>query len=184
MPGKEVITFGDTEVDKRKFYRYKNRIFLNGVNVDKILVSKKISFGKKVINSSFVTQTKVKLTIITIILYNTINYNSSKKLMHTDNVTTMKQNRCIFFIEDKESLKSIIIFGNDITNNRKQRFDSEPVQNKRHLKTKPKSYGNKTTCFYVKEMPKAGFHYNFSGVISLDFVLQKNKNHYLQMFLN
>ena len=32
-----------------------------------------------------------------------------------------------FFIEDKESLKSIIIFGNDITNNRKQRFDSEPV---------------------------------------------------------
>ena len=47
--------------------------------------------------------------------------------MHADNVTTMKQNRCIFFIEDKESLKSIIIFGNDITNNRKQRFDSEPV---------------------------------------------------------
>ena len=55
MPGKEVITFGDTEVDKRKFYRYKNRIFLNAVNVDKILVSKKISFGKKVINSSLVT---------------------------------------------------------------------------------------------------------------------------------
>ena len=55
MPGKEVITFGDTEVDKCKFYRYKNRIFLNGVNVDKILVSKKISFGKKVINSSLVT---------------------------------------------------------------------------------------------------------------------------------
>ena len=47
MPGKEVMTFGDTEVDKRKFYRYKNRIFLNDVHVDNILVSKKISFGKK-----------------------------------------------------------------------------------------------------------------------------------------
>ena len=104
--------------------------------------------------------------------------------MHTYNVTTMKLNRCIFFIENKELLKSIIIFGNDVTNNIKQGFNSEPVQNKRRLKTKPKSYVNKATCFYNKEISKTGFNYNFSGVISLDFVLQKNKNHYLQMFLN
>ena len=47
--------------------------------------------------------------------------------MHTYNVTTMKLNRCIFFIENKELLKSIIIFGNDVTNNIKQGSNSEPV---------------------------------------------------------
>ena len=34
---KEMITFGDIEVEKRKFHRYKNTIFLNDVKTDDIL---------------------------------------------------------------------------------------------------------------------------------------------------
>ena len=45
----EVITFGDTEIEKQKFYRYKSPIFLEDVNTDNILVPNKISsFGKNI----------------------------------------------------------------------------------------------------------------------------------------
>ena len=45
---KEIITFGDIDIEKQKFYRYKIRIFLEDVNTDNILVSNKISsYGKK-----------------------------------------------------------------------------------------------------------------------------------------
>ena len=45
--GKEILTFGDTEIEKNKFYRYKSPIFLKDVNIEKLLVSNKISFGEK-----------------------------------------------------------------------------------------------------------------------------------------
>ena len=45
----EVIKFGDTEIEKQKFYRYKSPIFLEDVNNDNILVPNKISsFGKNI----------------------------------------------------------------------------------------------------------------------------------------
>ena len=44
--GKEVITFGDIEVEKRKFFTMKIPFFLNDVNIDNI-VSNRISSSKK-----------------------------------------------------------------------------------------------------------------------------------------
>ena len=45
--GKEIITFGDTELEKHKFHRDKSPIFLNVVDTDNVLVSNKISTGEK-----------------------------------------------------------------------------------------------------------------------------------------
>ena len=45
--GKEILTFGDTEIKKIKFYRHKSPIFLKDVDIEKVLVSNKISFGEK-----------------------------------------------------------------------------------------------------------------------------------------
>ena len=45
--GKEVLTFGNTEIKKNKFCRHKTPILLGDVDVEIILVSKKISFGEK-----------------------------------------------------------------------------------------------------------------------------------------
>ena len=39
--GKEVLTFGDIEIEKYKFYL----IFLEDVNIEKVLVSNKICSG-------------------------------------------------------------------------------------------------------------------------------------------
>ena len=54
---KEILTFGDIEIEKNKFYRHKNLfILLKDINIEKVLVSNKISFGeKKTINYLLVT---------------------------------------------------------------------------------------------------------------------------------
>ena len=44
---KKILTFRDIEIEKNKFYCNKTHIFLKNVDVDKVLVSNKISFGEK-----------------------------------------------------------------------------------------------------------------------------------------
>ena len=44
--GKEVLTFGDIEIQKKN-YCSKTSIFLKDVDIEKVLVSNKIYFGEK-----------------------------------------------------------------------------------------------------------------------------------------
>ena len=44
--GYEILTFGDFEIEKF-FYRNETRIFLKNVDIEKVLISNKISFGGK-----------------------------------------------------------------------------------------------------------------------------------------
>ena len=43
----EILTFGKTDIENDKFYRHKSPIFLEDVNIKKVLVSNKIYFGEK-----------------------------------------------------------------------------------------------------------------------------------------
>ena len=43
----KVITFGDIEIYKQTFHQHKEPTSLKNVDIDKIVVSKKVSFGKK-----------------------------------------------------------------------------------------------------------------------------------------
>ena len=52
---KEILTFGNIEIEKNKFYRNKIPVHLRDVDIEKVLVSKKISFGEKAINTLLVT---------------------------------------------------------------------------------------------------------------------------------
>ena len=45
--GKEILIFGQIEIAKKKFYRHKTPIFWGDVDIEKVLVSNKISFGEK-----------------------------------------------------------------------------------------------------------------------------------------
>ena len=44
--GKEVLTFGNIEIEK-KLYHHKTSTFLGDVDIEKVLVSDKIYFGEK-----------------------------------------------------------------------------------------------------------------------------------------
>ena len=45
--GKKKLTFGDIEIEKDKFYHNRSPIFLKDVDIEKVLVSSKISSGEK-----------------------------------------------------------------------------------------------------------------------------------------
>ena len=45
---KEIITFGDIEIEKHKFRYSKYPININNVGIDKIIISNKVSFAKKI----------------------------------------------------------------------------------------------------------------------------------------
>ena len=54
--GKEILNFGNTEIEKNKFCRNKAPIFLKVVDTEKVLVSNKVPFGgKRTINTLLVT---------------------------------------------------------------------------------------------------------------------------------
>ena len=52
---KEILTLGNIEIEKNKFYRQKTPIFLGDVGIEKVLVSKKSSFGEKTVSTLLVT---------------------------------------------------------------------------------------------------------------------------------
>ena len=62
--GKEILMFGDIEIEK--IYRHENPIFLKDADIEKVLVSKKISSVEKTINTPLVTCIRI------------ITYNASK----------------------------------------------------------------------------------------------------------
>ena len=70
--GKEMLMLGNIEIKKIKFYCNRTPISLKYVNIEKVIVSNKISFGeKKPINfllATFIMIIKLNLT-----------YNASKK---------------------------------------------------------------------------------------------------------
>ena len=45
--GREILTFRDIEIEKNTFYRNRIPVPLRHVDIEKILVSKKISFREK-----------------------------------------------------------------------------------------------------------------------------------------
>ena len=44
--GKEIITFGNIENKKQRFHCQKNSILIYDLNIDRIVVSNKVPFGK------------------------------------------------------------------------------------------------------------------------------------------
>ena len=52
---KEILMFSNIEIEKSKFYHHNSPIYLKDVDMEKVLVSNKISFGEKSINTLLVT---------------------------------------------------------------------------------------------------------------------------------
>ena len=44
---KKIIKFDDTEVEEFEFHEHKSPILINDINIDKIVVSDKLPFGKQ-----------------------------------------------------------------------------------------------------------------------------------------
>ena len=164
--GKEILTFGDIEIEKHKFYRNKTPIFLKDVGIEKVLVSNKISFGErnyKYFNGYLNNDNKVKP--LHIILPKTSayvkSYDGQTKWMH-------------FLIEDDDLLEKYNAIWDKVSADIKEEFDSEPAYNNNFWKTKIKSHSDEVTNLYDKEIPKVDSNHTCLVVISLDSTLKKD----------
>ena len=156
---------------------YCNNILVNlrDIDISKILVSSKISFGEKNCKSFIgylYNDNKVKP--LRIILPKTSTY---VKSYHG-------QTKWIYvLIEDDDLLEKCNTFWDKLSADIKKEFDSEPVYNKEFLTTKIKSHGDEITNIYLKEIPKVVSHCTCLAVISLGSADQKDDNHNPQVFL-
>ena len=91
-----------------------------------------------------------------------ISYDGQTKWMH-------------FSIKDDDLLEKYNAIWDKASADIKKEFDSEPVYNKRFLKTKIKSYGDEITDFFDKDIPKVDYNHTCLAVISLDFALKKDE---------
>ena len=48
----KILTFGDIEIEQNKFYCHESTIFKKGLDIEKVLVSNKISSGENKINNN------------------------------------------------------------------------------------------------------------------------------------
>ena len=132
--------FGDVEIEKHKFHQYKSPIFLEDVNIDSVLVSYKISFGKKCYKY-FLAFCMMIIKPLHIILPKTNaylkSYDGQKKGMY-------------FLIEDVDLLGKNNTIWDKICADINE-FDSDPVYKKIFLTSKIKCYSDEATDFHDKK---------------------------------
>ena len=142
---------------------------------EKILVSKKISFGEKNYNyfiGYLYNDNKVKPLHIMLPKTNAYvkSYDGQTKWMY-------------ILIEDDDLLEIYNTIWDKVSVDMKKEFDNKPVNYKEHLKTKIKSHVDEVTDFYDKEIPKVDSSHTCLAGISFDFVLKKDESYDPQDFL-
>ena len=173
MSGKS-INFYDKKINKSKFYKNKKLFSLHDIDVNKILVSKKESYG---------TKNSLKYCIgynngdvirpLCIILLQMISY-----VKQFDGNKTMS-----FKVSDNKILKNKI--WEKVGNLLNIEFDSEPVYGdaEKYIKTKIKMYGDRVNTNQGKKGPKENASYKCLPSIMLNSVIRVNKMYYPQTLL-
>ena len=135
--GKQILMFGDIEIQKNKFY-HKTPIFLQHVDIEKILVSNKISFGEKTINTLLVPcKIMIKLML-------------PKTRAHVKGYEGQTK-WTYFLIEHDDLLEKCNIIWDKISANIKKEFDSKLVYKKNQNQSTRHRYD--VTDFHDKETP-------------------------------
>ena len=168
MSGKD-INFDDKKINKSNFYKDKKLFSLNDIDVNKILVSRKESYGTKNSLKYFIGYNDDDvIRPLCIILPQMIGY-----VTHFDSNKTMS-----FKVSDNKLLKKYKKIWEKIGNLLDTEFDSELVYGDvdKYIKTKIKMYGDRVNPnFQGKKVPKENASYKCLSLIMLDSVIRVNK---------
>ena len=163
MSGKS-INFDDKKINKSSFYKNKKSLDLNNIDVNKILVSKKESYGTKNSHKYFIGCNDGDIIRPLCILLPKIIGN----VKHFDSNKTMS-----FKVSDNKKLKKYKKIWEKVANLLTIRFDSEPVYDDidKYIKAKIKTYGDRVnTNFHGQKVPKENATYKYISLIMLDSV--------------
>ena len=176
MSGKS-IKFDDKKINKSSFYKNKKLFSLNDIDINKILVSKKESYGTKNSLRYFIGYNDGDIIRpLCIILPQMIGY-----VKHFDSNKTMS-----FKVSDNKLLKKYNKIWERVGNLLNIEFDNEPVYGgvDKYIKTKIKIYGDRVnTNFQCKKVPKENASYKCISLIVLDSAIRVNKKYYPQTLL-
>ena len=176
MSGKS-INFDDKKINKSNFYKNKKLFDLNDIDVNKILVSKKESFGTKNSLKYFIGYNDSDvIRPLCIILPQMIGY-----VKHFDSNKSVS-----FKVSNNKLLKKYNKIWERVGNLLNIEFDSEPVYGDvdKYIKTKIKIYGDRVNRnFQGKNVSKENASYKCLSLIMLDSVIRVNKKYYPQTLL-
>ena len=89
-----------------------------------------------------------------------------------------------FLIKDDELLEKYEQIWDLIKNKLKNKFHSEPVYDKKYLKTKVREYDSEIKAkFLGNGIPKENMHYTCIACITIDSVMRMEKKNYPQVYL-
>ena len=141
------------------------------MDIEKVLISKKTSFGEKDCKYFIgYLHDNHKVNPLHIMLPK-----ASAYVKRYDGQTKWM----CFLNRDDDLLEKYNTIWDNVSADIKKEFDSEPVYNKNYLK----SHGEEVTNFYDKKIPKLGSNHTCLSVISLDCDLKKDDSYYPQVFL-
>ena len=145
---KTIKKFGGIKIEKPKFHQDKRPISIKNIDIDKILVSNKVSFDKKGFKYFNGYKNTQKNNPLYIYLF--------QKWVHIEEAYEYVS----FLMKDDKLLKKYYEMWGKVKNSLKKEFDSEPVYNQKYLRAKMQSYNGKmNTNFYSNKVPKEGSQY-------------------------
>ena len=161
---------------EKDFYKNKKVIKIDGIGINKTLVSKEEPYSSKSSFKHFIGYNNNVIRPLRIKLPQMIGY-----AKNFESNTTIP-----FKICDKQLLKKCSQIWKKVKNLLKIWFDSEPVygDNDKYIRTKLKIYGgNVNINFQDKGIPREKASYKFLSIIMLDSVARVKKKYYPQTLL-
>ena len=168
MSGKST-NFDDKKINRSSFYKNIKLFSLNDIDVNKILVSKKESYGTKNSLKYFIGYNDGDvIRPLCILLPQMIGY-----VKHFDSNKTTS-----FKVSDNKLLRKYNKIWEKVGNLLNIELDSEPVYGdvNKYIKTKIKTYGDEVnTNFQGQKVPKENVSYKCISLIMLDSVIRVKK---------
>ena len=176
--GGKVIDFGDKKINKKDFYNNKKQFKIKDIDINKIIISEPVSYGKKNAKKYIIGYSDDVIRPLRILLPQMIGY-----VKYFDDNKTMS-----FLADDKELLKEYTKAWEKIRDLIGKKFDAEPVYGYKYIKTKIKSYNNDIRTNFHSEgnsrkVPKESCSHKCLSLISLVSVIKMGKKYYPETLL-
>ena len=172
---KKTLKFNNIRVNKKKFHMSKEPIDLMSVNVDQIVVSDKFKHNNEGFKYFIGYQEGEIVKPLCIILPQMSGHIKYFEYGGMD---------MSFLIKDDEVWEKYEQIWGLIKNKLGIKFHSEPVYDKKYLKTKVREYdGVIKTNFLGNDVPNENMHYTCIACITIDSVMNMDKKNYPQVYL-
>ena len=169
------IKFGDKEVDKKEFYLSKQAIFLNSVDLSKIVVSNKRKINDTTYKYFCRYLNNDVIQPLCVILPQMSGY-----IQYFDG----GGKNMSFVTDDKEVYEKYNEIWNIVEKLLKLKFTANPVRGDKYIIAKLKIFKNVTiTAFANNVIPEENTHYTCISAIDIDSVLKIDKKAFPQAYL-